>query len=96
MRILIKLRGLSEWLADEHEQWLHGESSLEGDDYGKWIDVFTTSDRLLRWLFDFTGCIWGSRSCNEVALGGYAPVLCEACGLVDGRTLSSMLPQDTD
>ena len=79
MRVLIKLRCLGGWLAEEHEQWLHGESLLAGDQYGDWIDVFVGSDRLLRRLFDFTGCIWGSRTCNGVAPHGYAPVLCEGC-----------------
>jgi hypothetical protein len=80
MRLLVKLRCLGTWLAEEHEQWLRGESLIGGKQYGDWVDVFVGSDRLLRSLYDFTSCIWGSRTCNEVAPVGYAPVLCEACG----------------
>jgi hypothetical protein len=79
MRVLVKLRCLADWLATKYEQWPHGESLLVGDQYGGWLDVFAGSDGLLRNLFSFTGCIWGARTCNEAALGGYAPVLCEAC-----------------
>ena len=81
VRFLIRLRTLAGWLNKEYFQWLHNESSVEidPDHYGKLIELFAGGDRMLRFTFDFEGCIWGSKLCNGVAPDNYAPFLCEGC-----------------
>ena len=79
IRLVVKLRRLAVWLAEENEQWLHGESDLKGDDYGQWLHTFAGSDCLLRWLYPFQGCIWGAKGCDASVPYGKAIVLCEAC-----------------
>ena len=83
VRLLWKVRELSRWLNIEHQQWQHGESIIEGDAYGEWIDLFVSGDKVLRFVYDFEGCIWGAKGCNEASPTGYAPVLCEGC--VNGK-----------
>jgi hypothetical protein len=55
VRLLIELRQLSEWLTSDQQQWLHGESDIGPDEYGKWLDAFVGGDRMIRWLYDFRG-----------------------------------------
>ena len=83
VRLLWRVRALAEWLNGEYEQWQHGESVIEGDAYGEWIDLFVSGDKVLRFVYDFEGCIWGAKGCNEASPTGYAPVLCEGC--VNGK-----------
>jgi hypothetical protein len=71
VRLLIKLRLTSEWLTCA----LHGEAEVTGDKYGTWLDVFVGADRMLRELYGFEGCLFGTRTCAGAA------VLCEACAL---------------
>ena len=56
-RYLVRLRELSRWLAEEYEQFMHGESHIEAGRYGDLIDLFVRADRLLRSLYGFEGCI---------------------------------------
>ena len=74
IRLLIKLRLLSAWLTSDQQQWLHGESDVGPDEYGKWLDAFVGGDRMIRWLYDFTGCLFGDRGCGD------AVARCEHCG----------------
>lgn len=79
LRHLWRVRELSRWLSKEYQQWLHGESIIEGDEYGEWIDLFVSADRILRFAYPFEGCIWGVKGCNESSPIKYAPVLCGGC-----------------
>ena len=66
--------GVSGWLTSAQQQWLHGESDIGPDEYGKWLDAFVGGDRMIRWLYDFTGCLFGDRGCGD------AVARCEHCG----------------
>lgn len=80
VRLLWKVRTLSEWLSNEHQQWQHGESNLDDEEFAEWIDLFVAGDKFLRVVYDFKGCIWGMKGgCNESSPTKYAPVLCEGC-----------------
>jgi hypothetical protein len=77
LRLLCRVRTLSKWLSDDYQLWWEGKSPLEGDQYGELIDLFVNGDQLLRFVYDFEGCVWGEKGCSSVT--GYAPVLCEGC-----------------
>ena len=78
-RFLIRLRAIADWLSVDHAAYMHGESTLEGEAYGKWIDMFVAGDRVLRFTYDFEGCIFGVKGCDGASPTGHAPVLCDAC-----------------
>ena len=73
IRLLIKLRTLSEWLTRDQQQLLHGESDVSPDEYGKWIVAVAGGDRLIRFIYGFEGCLFGDRGCGD------AVVRCENC-----------------
>ena len=78
-RYLVRLRELSRWLAEEYEQFMHGETCMEAGRYGDLIDLFVRADRLLRSLYGFEGCMWGDLGCDKASPSGYVPALCEGC-----------------
>ena len=78
-RYLVRLRRLSRWLAEEYEQFMHGESCIEAGRYGDLIALVVGADRLLRSLYGFEGCIWGGLGCEKASPTGYVPALCEGC-----------------
>ena len=78
-RYLVRLRELSRWLAEEYEQFMHGESCIEAGRYGDLIDLLVGADRLLRSLYGFEGCIWGDLGCDKASPTGYVPAFCEGC-----------------
>ena len=67
---LVRLRKLSRWLAEEYEQFMHGESHIEAGRSGDLIDLFIRADRLLRSLHGFEGCIWGDPGCEKASPNG--------------------------
>ena len=64
---------------------MHGESYIEAGRYGDLIDLFVRADRLLRFLYDFEGCIWGNIGCEKAGPTGYVPALCEGCATGSSR-----------
>ena len=74
VRLLIKLRRVSQWLTEDLQVYIHGESEVDPDEYGTWLDAFVGGDSLLRWLYDFEGCLFGESGCGD------AVVLCGYCG----------------
>ena len=79
IRLIVKLRVLSTWLNVDHAAFMHGDTATTGEEFGKWLDVFGGSDRLVRWLYPCDDCIWGARGCNPASDTGDSVALCETC-----------------
>ena len=74
---------------------MHGESYIEAGRYGDLIDLFVLADRLLRFLYDFEGCIWGDGGCEKASPTGYVPARCERCVTGSSRfTRLTLLKED--
>ena len=59
LRLLMRCRSLSTWLTSDMEEYVHGESDTLPETFGEWLEFFVDSEKLLRNLYDFEGCIFG-------------------------------------